>query len=407
MKAFLKNYGSTLALLCGIFIGGACGVIFGEGAHVVKPVGDIFLNLIFVMIVPLVFFSIATAVCKMRESHMLGRVLLNVLLVFLGMSLIAALLAYAGVLVFNPLKGTDSAIFLNGLSQSEASGEATLADSIVGTLTVPDFGILLSKSHLLALIIFAALFGYAVSAAGEKGRPMADFIGSGSDVMVRMMSLVMRLAPIGLGCYFADTIASIGDKLLGGYLRVFILYMVMTVVFFFVINSIYVIMAWGRKGLGEYWRHIWTPAITAIATSSSSATMPASIEAAKKMGTTPEIADAVIPLGTNLHKDGSVICAVFKIVFLLMLTSRGIDGPGMMLTIIFVGILESMVQGAVPNGGLTGEIFICSVMGFSPDLVGVIVVIGAIADIPATLLNANSNIVGAILVDRLSGERNS
>lgn len=405
MNAFLKNYGSTLALLGGILIGGTCGLIFGEGASVVKPVGDLFLNLIYVMVVPLVFFSIAGSICNMRESGMLGKVLGCSVLVFVLMSLFASVISYLSMLAFDPLAGVDKSALLDSVSSSAQTREGSVADTVVGALTVPDFGLLLSKGHLLALIVFAALFGYSVGAVGPKGAPMASFISSGTEVMMRMMGIVMRLAPIGLGCYFADAVASLGGSLLGGYARIFVIYLVLALIFFFVVGSIYVLAARGVEGLKSYWKHVWTPAMTAIATSSSAAAMPASLEAAKRMGVSPDIADAVIPLGTNIHKDGSAISGVFKVVFLMLLLSQTITGPGAFFTIILVAVLESMVLGAVPNGGLAGEIFICSVLGMSPDLVGIIVLIGAIVDIPATLLNSNFNIVASILVDRIAGRR--
>lgn len=405
MNAFLKNYGSTLALLGGILIGGACGLVFGEGASAVKPVGDLFLNLIYVMVVPLVFFSIAGSICNMRESGMLGKVLGVSVSVFVLMSLIAAVVAYLSALAFNPLQGVDRAAILGSVPDSSQTSGGSVADTVVGALTVPDFGLLLSKGHLLALIVFAAIFGYAVGSAGPKGAPMAAFISSGTEVMMRMMGIVMRAAPIGLGCYFAAAVASLGGGMLGGYGRVFVMYMVLALIFFFIVGSIYVFAARGFDGLKTYWKHVWTPAMTAIATSSSAAAMPASLEAAKRMGVSPDIADAVIPLGTNIHKDGSALSGVFKVVFLMLLLSQSITGPGAFFTIILVAVLESMVLGAVPNGGLAGEIFICSVLGMSPDLVGIIVLIGAIVDIPATLLNSNSNIVASILVDRIAGRR--
>lgn len=407
MSTFLKNYGATLALLAGIMLGALCGILWPDAAHAVKPVGDLFLNLIFVMIVPLVFFSIAGSICRLRRGGMLGKVLLNVLAVFVGMSLVAALVAWLGVSVYSPLEAADREGILGGLAAAEMDSGAAIrpVDAIVRALTVSDFWLLLSKEHLLALIVFAALFGYAVCAAGEKGQAMEQFIHSGSEVMVRMMRTVMVAAPLGLGCYFADMIAAVGSQLLGGYLRVFLLYLALTLVYFFVINSLYVLAARGREGLRSYWQHIWDPAATAVATASSAATMPVAIGAARRMGVSAPIAESVIPLGTNIHKDGSVMGAVFKIVFLMLLCARPTAGLGALGLIVGVALLEAVVLGAVPGGGMAGEIFICSVLGFSPEMVGVIVVIGTIIDIPATLLNVGGNVVGAILVDRLSGPK--
>lgn len=424
MSAFWKHYGATLLLLTGVILGALCGILWPAAAHAVKPVGQLFLNLIFVMIVPLVFFSTAASICKLRGSGMLGRTVLTVLAVFLGMSLVAALLGLLGTscvpLVlpseWDPVPGT--------FAEGAGLGTVSVADSIVGALTASDFSLLLSKEHMLALVLFSALFGYAVGAAGTAGAAMERFVLSGTEVMMKMVSLVMVLAPLGLGCYFADTVASVGAQLLGGYLRVLVLYLALTVVVFFVINSLYVFCAGGSgaeagsgadgsgrgfrgrmEALRRYWAHIWAPAATAVGTASSAASMPSAMEAARRMGVAPEIAESVIPLGTNIHKDGSVLGAVFKIVFLLALCGRVGGGFETLAAIVGVALLEAVVLSAVPSGGLTGEVFICSVMGFPPEMVGIIVVIGTLIDVPATLLNVNGNIVASLLTDRLTGRR--
>ena len=159
------------------------------------------------------------------------------------------------------------------------------------------------------------------------------------------------------------------------------------------------------EALRRYWAHIWAPAATAVGTASSAASMPSAMEAARRMGVAPEIAESVIPLGTNIHKDGSVLGAVFKIVFLLALCGRVGGGFETLAAIVGVALLEAVVLSAVPSGGLTGEVFICSVMGFPPEMVGIIVVIGTLIDVPATLLNVNGNIVASLLTDRLRGRR--
>ena len=410
MNGFLKNYGATLLLLAGIVLGAVCGSLWPEAAHAVKPVGELFLNLIFVMIVPLVFFSTASSICKLRASGMLGRTLVTVLAVFLGMSLVAALAGILGTARVPLVLSSEWDTFSPALQEGAGNGTVPVAEAVVGALTASDFSLLLSKEHMLALVIFSALFGYAVGAVGEQGHPMERFILSGTAVTMKMVSLVMVLAPVGLGCYFADTVASVGTLLLGGYLRVLLLYLALTLLFFFVVNSLYVWLSGGRgrsrwEALKDYWLHIWAPAATAAGTVSSAATMPAAMTAARRMGVSPEIAESVIPLGTNIHKDGSVLGAVFKIVFLLALCGRPIGGAGTILAILGVSLMEAVVLSAVPSGGLTGEVFICSVMGFPPQMVGIIVAIGLLIDIPATLLNVNGNIVASILVDRLRGRR--
>lgn len=410
MSSFIKNYASSLLLFAGLVAGALVGAFAPSAAHFLRPVGEIFLNLIFVMVVPLVFFSTASAICRLRGSGSLGGLFWTTFGVFLVMSLVAAGLGMLGTSLFSIAPG--EGFSLQGVSGAGSSGGSEAGSpvgssgapgtgaAIVGALTASDFSLLLSKEHMLALLIFAALFGFAAAAAGEKGLPVRQLLESGNEVMVRMVGLVMKAAPLGLGCYIAGLIPTLGTLVLGGYLRVLLLYCALTLVLFFIINSLYVLGS--GASLGKFWRHIWEPAATAAATASSAAAIPSAIAATKRMGVRDSVAEVVIPLGTNLHRDGSVLGAIFKIAFLMLLTGRIASGPEALPTILGVALLESVVLSAVPSGGLTGEIFICSVMGFDPSLVTVIVVIGVLIDIPATLLNAGGNVTAAVVIDRLT-----
>lgn len=416
MSSFIKNYASSLLLFAGLVAGALVGAFAPSAAHFLRPVGEIFLNLIFVMVVPLVFFSTASAICRLRGSGSLGGLFWTTFGVFLVMSLVAAGLGMLGTSLFSiapgegfSLQGVSGAGSAGSSGGSEAgslvgsSGALGTGAAIVGALTASDFSLLLSKEHMLALLIFAALFGFAAAAAGEKGLPVRQLLESGNEVMVRMVGLVMKAAPLGLGCYIAGLIPTLGTLVLGGYLRVLLLYCALTLVLFFIINSLYVLGS--GASLGKFWRHIWEPAATAAATASSAAAIPSAIAATKRMGVRDSVAEVVIPLGTNLHRDGSVLGAIFKIAFLMLLTGRIASGPEALPTILGVALLESVVLSAVPSGGLTGEIFICSVMGFDPSLVTVIVVIGVLIDIPATLLNAGGNVTAAVVIDRLTARK--
>lgn len=398
----LKNYASTLLLLSGILIGGACGIIFGEKTAVVKPVGDIFLNLMFVLIVPLVFFSISSAICNMKKSNTMGKTIGNIIFVFFFMALVVAILGYVFMLIYNPLENIDKAQVVASMPEQQIASGFLSGDLVVRTFTVPDFIDLFTKSNLLPLIIFSILFGLAVSYSGDKGRRISETLDAFSHIIMKMMGLIMYAAPLGLGCYFADTVGKIGSQVIGGYLHVFILYMLLTILCFFGLNTLYVFLAGGRKALSAFWKGIITPSLTAIATSSSAACIPINIEAARKMGVPASIAETVIPLGINMHKSGSIMGSVIKIIFLLTLFGHDALASGHVFMIIGVALLSGAVVGAIPSGGMTGEILICSIFGFSPELVGTLMIISTIIDVPATLLNSTGNVTGSILVARLT-----
>ncbi len=399
----IKNYAFTFFLISGIIAGGVFGIVFGEGASVVKPVGDVFLNLMFMLIVPLVFFSISAAVYNMKQMNMIGKLLANILLVFIGTALLSAVTAYALTMFYNPLRGVNKTIIMANLPMVNEIVRLSPGELFVRIFTVPDFLQLFTKVHLLPLILFSALLGLATAFAGEKGNNIASLLNSGMAVTMRMMNLIMYLAPIGLGCYFADTVGRVGGQILNGYLNAFLLYLVLALIYFFGFNSLFAWFADGKNGVRSFWRNIITPSLTAIGTSSSAACIPINIQAAQKMGVPAAIAESVIPLGTNIHKDGSVMGGVIKIIFLL--TIFGLQGgfSGNPFFIIGVALLVGAVMGAIPSGGMTGELLICSVFGFPPQLAGTLMVISTIIDVPATLINSTGNVSSTLLIARLTG----
>ena len=395
----MKYYGQTLLLLLGIAIGAVCGIIFGPAASVVKPIGEMFLNLMFVLVVPLVFFSIASSVRHMTREKKVWRVLGWSILVFLVTSIVAGTLTWLLCEFWNPLSQFATKI---PPERSGVAGLALAGKSFLQTLenmfTVGDLHHLLTRDNLLPLIVFSAFFGAAASLSGEKGEPIAKLLDSGMVVIMEFMRLLMYAAPICLGCYFADLIGNLGGRIISSYLNSLLIIIVISAFLLFIVNSIYVFIAGGKQQLKSYWGNITAPSLMAVSTCSSAATIPAGIEATKNMGVSSSIAESVIPLGINIHKDGSVVSGVIKIIFVVVFFGlRGYGCP----EIVGISILTSLVVGAVPVGGMTGEILICSILGVDPGFAATLLVISTIVDIPATLLNTTDNIVSAVWVDKL------
>ena len=403
-----QQYKASVLLLGGLIIGGIAGVVFGEKATVVQPLGDLFLNLMFVMLVPLVFFSISSAIANMNGMKRLGKIMGSTFFIFFATALVAAVVGYIGVVLYNPIKGidVDSVKALMGTPEASSTADMGLLERIVNTLTVPDFHLLLSKSNMLQLIVFSILVGVSTSMVNEAGKPVAKLLASGNAVMMKMVSVIMYYAPIGLGCYFASVIGTLGSKILGGYARSMILYVVIAVIYYLLFFSMYAFIAGGKAGLKIYWRNIAPPSITAIATCSSAASIPVNLEYAKKMGITPDIAETVIPLGANTHKDGSVIGGVIKIAFLFGIFGKEMTTPSAMVTVILGAFLVGAVMGAIPGGGMIAEMLIVNIFGFPLEAVPVIVIISTIIDMPATLINSSGNLASGMLVTRIVEGKN-
>lgn len=405
MKNFLKSYKTSLVLILSILIGGIIGIILGPKAIVFEPFGQIFINLMFTIIVPLVFFSVTSAIANMSGINRLGKIMINVAVVFMITALISGILAIIGALIFNPTKGLDAQAIKSILSQGEGAigspaEKVSLSKQLVNTITVGDFSGLFSKSNMLQIIVFSVLFGISTTLVGEKAAVVKNFLNSATAVMMKMVSIIMYYAPIGLGCYFASVVGQLGSQILQGYLKVFLLYLGLSIIYYFIFFSIYSYISAGKIGFKAFWKNAISPTVTALATCSSAASIPVNLEATKKIGVPKVIAETVIPLGVNTHKDGSVVGGVLKIVFLFGLFGKDINSFKALLSILIVSFLVGAVMGAIPGGGMIGEMLIISVYGFPPEALPIIAVISTIIDAPATVLNSTGNTVCAMLVSR-------
>jgi Na+/H+-dicarboxylate symporter len=408
LKSFFKNYRFTAILLSAILIGGAAGLIFGEKTAVVKPFGDLFLNLMFMIIVPLVFFSIASAISNMNGMKRLGKIMGSILVVFLLTASVAAILGLIGASIIKPIENTDIDALKAMMSSTDTTDQEQIPflSQLVNTFTVPDFHLLLSRSNMLQLIVFSLLFGISTAMVGEKAKPVADFLSAATTVMMKIVNIVMYYAPIGLGCYFAAVVGELGPQILEGYARSFVLYLILTLIYYFGFFTLYAFIAGGKAGVKLFWKNAITPSVTAIATCSSAACIPVNLAAVKKMGVPKDIAETIIPLGANTHKDGSVFGGVLKIVFLFALFGKDLTSIPNILSILAVSFLVGAVMGAIPGGGMIGEMLIISIYGFPPETLPIIAVISTIIDAPATLLNSTGNTVCAMLVSRLVEGKN-
>lgn len=406
---FLKNYASSLILLIAILIGGFLGIILGEKAIIFEPIGNLFLNLIFTLLVPIVFFSISSSIANMENSKKLGKILGTTIIVFAITAIISGIIGVISFKLFNPTNNLDSSIFNNLLSSTGSIEQENVGiiQKIVSSITVNDFSGLLSRSNMLALILFSILIGFATMLSKEDGKPFAAFLKSGSIVTMKMMGLIMYIAPLGLGCYFATVVGQLGSQILGGYIKVFILYIVVSIIYFFGFFTIYAYIAGKKQGVKIFWKNATPPAVTALATCSSAACIPVNIDAAKKMGVSDTLANIVMPLGVNIHKDGSIIGGIFKIMFLFGIFGKDTNNIGTLLMILGVGLLIGAVVGAVPGGGAIGEMLILSIFGFPAESLAIMLVIATIIDAPATLLNSSGNTVCTMMISKFMKENSN
>lgn len=243
-KSLFKTYSGIIWLLCGITAGSVLGLVFGKEVEIIKPLGDIFLNLLFTAIIPLVFFTIASSIASLEKSEKLGKLFVVVIGVFLSTVLVSAILMIVAVFIF-PIH-QDIIISKMPLESMQASSGGS---QITQLLTANDFYELLSRKSMLALILFSFLIGFASLRSGEKGESFRSFLNSGNEVMKQLLHLIMKTAPVGLGAYFAYQVGIFGPQLFGAYAKPLGLYYGVCAFYFVVFFSLYAFLAGGKLGV--------------------------------------------------------------------------------------------------------------------------------------------------------------
>ena len=399
MKKFIKNYKSTLILLGAIIIGAIIGLIFGEKATILSPFGDLFLNLLFIIIVPLIFLTITTSIGKMSQPKRLGKILTSIVFVFIITSLVSVLIGIVSTrtTLVNNNDGVKIKETLEKNVETEKE-DLNILERTVNTISTNDFDKLLSKDNIIALIVFSILIGLSINASKEKGKPFLNILESMNEVTGKFINIIMYYAPIGLGCYFAAFVGQFGSSIAIGYLKSFIIYLIACIFVYFIIYSLYAFIAGGKKGVKSYWKNIIPATVTSLATCSSAACIPINTKCAKNIGVPNDVADTTIPLGTSFHKDGSIIGSVFKIMFLVYLFNMDVS----IFKILGVALIATILVTAVPIGGGTiSEMLIITMMGFPVAALPILTIIATIIDAPATALNVVGDSASSMLVARI------
>ncbi|WP_294763093.1 dicarboxylate/amino acid:cation symporter [Fusobacterium mortiferum] len=393
-QSIWEAYKFSILLIGAILIGSLIGIHFGEAAVKLKPLGDLFINGMFMIVVPLVFITISSSIAGMNDMNRLGKIMKNLFLIFIGTGIVAFFYVFVVVKIFPPAAG----VALE-MPAAEALKPFQTGDQIVKAITVTDFPELISRKNMLPLIIFSIVFGICVNMIGEKGRAIAQGLEALSEVFLKMIGLLMYYAPIGLGAYFAALVGEHGKELLGSYARAIAVYYPLCLVYMFTAFPVYGYIAAGKEGIRAL-KHVISPAITAVATQSSIATLPVNLEACKKIGVPKDIREIVLLIGATAHMDGTVLSTILKISFLFGIFQIPFEGIGTYLSALALSVVGGVVMSGVPGGGLIGEMLIVTMYGFPAEAFPIIATIGYLVDPFATMINASGDTMASMLVTR-------
>ena len=319
MKNFLKNYGFIVTMLLGIVAGCVVGAIFPavkdadgnfieQGARILEPLGTVFINLMFCIVVPMVFCSICSAIANMDSMQKAGKIMGVTVATFCVTAGIAAIIMYIVCRIFPLVQGQYQVV------EGEVGQTLGLADMVINFFTKPDFVELLSRRAILPLIVFAILCGFGIQMSGGAQTMTAKLLADLTGCIMNVVKIISYYAPIGFFGFFASLVATYGPELVGDYSRTLIIYYGLCFAYMFVFFPIYAWFGGGKQGPKVMFSKLFKPAAVSFGTCSSVATIPTNMEAAEETGISKDISNIVLPLGATMHMDGSAMSAILVFV---------------------------------------------------------------------------------------------
>ena len=395
MKNFLKNYGFILSMLLGIAGGCIVGLVNPQLAGKLEPLGTLFTNMMFCVVVPMVFCSICSAIANMPSMGRAGKVMGVTIGTFFVTAGIASIIMYTVMRVFPVVTGTYD------VPQADPSAVMGVGDMVVSFFTKPDFVELLSRRAILPLIVFAVIMGFGIQMNGGPKTMTAKLLEDITGCIMNAVKIVTYYAPIGFFGFFANLVADYGPELIGDYSRTLLLYYGLCFVYMFTFFPIYARFGGGKGAIKVMFRHLFKPAAVSFGTCSSVATIPTNMEAAESTGINKDVTNIVLPLGATMHMDGSAMSAILKVAFLFGMFGQDFT-TGRAILAIVVAVFSSVAMSGIPGGGGTGELALCTI--FFPEQMAIAypmaLALGNLVDPPATMLNAAGDYVASFIVSR-------
>lgn len=394
-RSFFRTYGFLSAMLLAIVLGCVLGALW-PGATCLAPLGTIFINLMFCIVVPLVFCSLSSSIACMKSPKRAGKIMGTTLLVFIVTGLIAAVIMLFAMRLYPPVLEPWADAAAGAVDE-----QASVAQLLVNFFTVEDFAALLSRRAMLPLIVFSLLIGFGVNLSGGADCLTAKVLQDMTNCLLKVVSLISYYAPVAFFGFFASLVATYGAQITAAYGRAMLVYYPLCFVYALVAFPLYAYLGGGKEGVRVMRRHILRPAVTALGTCSSVATIPTNMEVAKETGISKDVSNIVVPLGATMHMDGSAMSAIIKVAFLFGMFGQDFT-TGRAILAIIVAVFSSVAMSGIPGGGGTGELVLCSI--FFPDHLAVAfpiaLALGNLVDPPATMVNSAGDYVVSFIVSR-------
>ncbi|HGH0721206.1 TPA: dicarboxylate/amino acid:cation symporter [Staphylococcus pseudintermedius] len=420
----MKFKGLTVKIIIALILGIALGSIFNFyveskfvgfiDQYVFNVIGQIFLNLIFMLVVPVVFVSIVLGVIGVGDPKLLGGIGLKTLVFFLSTTAIAITLAMCLALIVKPgaghsdlLKSEEVTTYQKKLDDQKATEASPINQTFDQTLInfFPKNAIQsMTTGNMLQIITFAIFVGIGIMMVGERGRIVHQFFEQFNEVLMYIISMVMNVfAPIGTFGLVAHAFTGAGFGAIRQLGLYFIVVLAALFIHFFVVYGGAVKFLAGRSPI-EFFKGFF-PAITVgFGGSSSNAALPVSMECTKKMGVKPEIASFVQPLGATINMDGTAIMQGVATIFIAQLSGADLTVL-QLITVVAVAVIASVGTAGVPGVGLIMLAMVLTAVDLNPAAIGIILGIDRLLDMTRTAVNITGDAACALILSEREGRK--
>jgi len=388
-------------IIIAIVLGLVAGIIFGEKTAHIKILGDLFIRLLKVIIIPLIIASMVAGIVSLGDIKKLGRIGLKTFLYYMATTALAVGIGLILVNLINPGVG------INIGAEAAADLSEREAPTIISILTdiLPEnLFDAMAKDKVLSIIFFSILLGIAISSIGEKGKSLAILFEAFNAVMMKITGWIMRLAPIGIFALMAYTIGTMGLSVL----RPLLLYMV-TVILGLLIHALVILptllIIFGKLSPVKLFKDVFSAIATAFSTASSAATLPITMDCLQEnTGVSNKITSFVLPLGATINMDGTALYEAVAAMFIAQ--AYGIEmGIWQQLVIMLTATLASIGAAAIPGAGLITMVIVLKAVNLPIEGIAMILAVDRLLDMLRTAVNVWGDTCGAVVVANLEAEK--
>lgn len=387
-------------ILIAIILGVVVGLALGEKTSHLKVLGDIFIRLLKMIIIPLILASMVAGIVSLGDIRRLGRIGLKTFIYYTATTLLAVGVGLVLVNLLKPGVGVDMGA---EAAADMANRETPSIISIIEDIIPENVFAAMAENKVLSVIVFSLLLGVAISKTGERARPLTVFFEGFNTVMMKITDWIMRLAPVGVFALVAYTIGTMGLSVVRP-LAVYMVTVILGLSIHAVVTLPILLSLFGKYSPLKFIRDMFSAVATAFSTASSAATLPITMECLRdNTGVSNKVASFVLPLGATVNMDGTALYEAVAAMFIAQ--AYGISlSIGQQLVIMLTATLASIGAAAIPGAGLVTMVIVLRAVNLPLEGIGMILAVDRLLDMLRTAVNVWGDACGTVVVARLEGE---